>query len=129
SYAGFAGHVKNTAGGPILADHRIRFAIANCLDRQALVDQALHGAGVVQPTYAPLDSPFYAPEQVTDYPFDPAQGLALLQQAGWTDSDGDGILDNGHGQAFQLVYSTRLRTRREAVLTTVQAQLRQNCGI
>ncbi|HUS14351.1 MAG TPA: ABC transporter substrate-binding protein, partial [Chloroflexia bacterium] len=130
SYTGFAGRLKNAAGGPILADHRIRFAIANCLDRQALVDQALNGAGVVQPTYAPLDSPFFAGGgQVTDYLFDPEAGLELLRQAGWQDTDGDGILDNGRGQAFQLVYSTRLRTRREAVLLNVQSQLRDNCGI
>jgi peptide/nickel transport system substrate-binding protein len=130
SYTGFAGRIRNSAGGPILADRRIRFAFAHCLDRQALVDQALNGAGVIQPTYAPLDSPFFAGSgQVTDYEFAPAKGLDLFQQAGWQDSDADGILDNGRGQAFQLVYSTRLGTRREAVLRSVQSQLRDNCGI
>jgi peptide/nickel transport system substrate-binding protein len=128
-YTGFAGRIKNRDGGPILADSRIRYAIAYCLDRQAIVDHALNGAGVVQPTYAPLDSPFFAGNQVTDYPFDPARGLSLFKQAGWQDTDGDAILDNGRGQAFQLVYSTRLRTRREAVLRNVQVQLRDNCGI
>jgi peptide/nickel transport system substrate-binding protein len=130
SYTGFAARLKNAAGGPILNDHRIRFAIAHCLDRQALVDEALNGAGVVQTTYAPVDSPFAAgPDQVTQYPFDPDQGLELLRQAGWQDTDGDGILDNGRGEAFKLVYSTRLRTRREPVLLQVQEQLRDNCGI
>jgi peptide/nickel transport system substrate-binding protein len=128
-YAGFAGRVKSSGGIPILADRRIRFAIAHCLDRQALVDHALNGAGVVQPTYAPLDSPFFAANQVTEYDFDPAEGLDLFKQAGWQDTDGDAILDNGRGQAFTLVYSTRLRTRREAVLRDVQVQLRDNCGI
>src|SRR6185503_7646475 len=56
-------------------------------------------------------------------------GLDLFKQAGWQDTDGDAILDNGRGQAFKLVYSTRLRTRREAVLRNVQVQLRDNCGV
>jgi peptide/nickel transport system substrate-binding protein len=128
-YTGFAGRIKNKDGGPILADPRIRYAIAYCLDRQAIVDHALNGAGVVQPTYAPLDSPFFAADQVTDYAFNPDRGLSLFKQAGWQDTDGDAILDNGRGQAFQLVYSTRLRTRREAVLRNVQVQLRDNCGV
>ena len=129
-YTGFAGHARNIHGALLLSDASVRQAIAYCLDRQAIVDQALNGAGIVQATYAPVDSPFYAgDDQVTRYEFDPAKGLALLKQAGWQDTDHDGVLDNGHGQAFSLVYSTRLRTRREPVLRLVQSQLRENCQI
>lgn len=77
---------------PILADARVRRALSHFVDKQNLVDKVLHGLGV------PVESPIYVrrPEyndRLEPYPYDPARGRALLAEAGWTDSDGDGVLD------------------------------------
>lgn len=130
SYKGFAGTVKNADGSPIFANPEIRQAIAYCIDRQAVVDSATNGAAVVQHTYTSADHPLYAgDENVTLYAFDPAAGLALLAKNGWTDTDGDGILDNGKGQKFSFVHSTRTNALRQKVTQIVQGQLQTNCMI
>jgi peptide/nickel transport system substrate-binding protein len=129
-YPGFAGAVRATGGGPVLADARVRQAVAHCLDRQALVEQGLRGAGLVPLTYAPQSHPFAASvDQVTTYAFDPALGRALLEEAGWAATAPDGVRANAAGQRLSLQYSSRITARRQAYMPLVQRQLRDNCGI
>jgi peptide/nickel transport system substrate-binding protein len=129
-YAGFAGTVRGEDGEPVFADPRVRQAIAHCLDRQALVDQGLRGAGVVPTTYAPAGHPHYAGDaNVTTYAFDPALGRALLAEAGWTTPAPEAVLVNAEGQQFSLKLSARNSARRMAYLPLVQEQLRDNCGV
>lgn len=129
SYTGFAA-TKNADGTPIFANVEIRQAIAYCLDRQAISDQTTNGSGALMNSYTPSEHPFAAPESdLTVYNFDPAKGKELLAKNGWTDTDGDGILDNGAGQKFSFVHATRTNALRQKVTQVVQAQLKDNCGI
>ena len=129
SYQGFAATVKNDDGTPIFANADIRKAINYCIDKQAIVDTTTNGAAVVQHVYVPSDHPLYAgDENITIIPFDPAKGLEILAANGWTDSDGDGILDKG-GVKFSFVHSTRTNALRQKVTQVVQAQLLENCQI
>jgi peptide/nickel transport system substrate-binding protein len=129
-YTGFAAVAHAADGKPIFSDPRVRQGLAHCLDRQAIIDQALSGAGVIQETYAPEDHPLYAgDDHVAVYSFDPAAGLSLLAEAGWRDTNGDGVLDNGQGVNFAFVYSTRNSARRQAVTRMVQDQLAANCHV
>ncbi len=130
SYTGFAATAHGANGQPVFSDPRVRQGLAHCLDRQAIIDQALNGAGLPQQTFAPSDHPLYVGDaNVATYDFDPAAGLALLEAAGWVDTDGDGILDDGRGTQFSFVYSTRNSTRRQAVTRLVQDQLAVNCHV
>jgi peptide/nickel transport system substrate-binding protein len=130
SYAGFAGSVKNEDGTPIFANPEIRQAIAYCLDRQAIIDGATNGAAVAQDVYTPAEHPLFAgTANLTVYPFDAAKGLELLKKNGWTDTDADGVLDNGKGQKFEFVHSTRTNPLRQKVTQIVQEQLAKNCMI
>ena len=52
---------------------------------------------------SPLDS--YADKELVPYPYDPERALALLAEAGWADTDRDGILDRD-GQPFSFVIDT-----------------------
>jgi peptide/nickel transport system substrate-binding protein len=130
TYTGFAGTVKNADGTPIFANVEIRQAINYCLDKQAISDQTTNGGGVVQNVYVPSAHPMYAgDDNLTIIPFDPAKGLELLAKNGWTDTDGDGVLDNGAGQKFSFVHATRTNALRQKVTQVVQAQLKENCMI
>jgi peptide/nickel transport system substrate-binding protein len=76
----------------IFRDKRIRQAMTYLTDRKQIVKTVLFGLGEV------VDSPiyFFRPEYdktLTSYPFDPQKALALLKEAGWSDTDGDGVLD------------------------------------
>lgn len=129
-YKGFAGTVKNADGSFIFANPEIRQAISYCIDKQAIVDQATNGAGVVMNVYSPSDHPMYPGDEALNViPFDPAKGLELLAKNGWSDTDADGVLDDGKGTKLSFVHSTRTNALRQKVTQIVQAQLKDNCQI
>jgi len=78
--------------GP-LSDKRVRQAVCHSIDREAIVDQALFGVGGATVVPFPNYSVAYFPEYADFYGFELDQAAALLDEAGWVDSDGDGIRD------------------------------------
>ncbi|GAB4569081.1 MAG: hypothetical protein Fur0017_13380 [Anaerolineales bacterium] len=130
SYKGAAATLLASDGTPLFQKVEFRQAIAYCLDRQAIVDGATNGAAVVQHTYTAADHPLYAgDDNITIYEFDAEKGKAMLGELGWSDTDGDGILDDSKGNKLAFVHSTRINPLREKVTQIVQAQLKDNCGI
>ncbi|KOO47205.1 ABC transporter substrate-binding protein [Viridibacillus arvi] len=90
-------------GNDVTADPAIRHAINIGVDRQALVDGVLEGHGT--PAYTSVDGlPWWNSETVIkDADMDSAK--KLLSDAGWKDTDGDGILEKGSLKAeFTLYY-------------------------
>lgn len=80
---------------PPLDDVRVRQALLYLADRTSLV-KAIFGqwspvatGPLAAVTRWSLGSALTTP----DYPYDPAKGKALLAEAGWADSNGDGVLD------------------------------------
>ncbi|MEZ4600539.1 MAG: peptide-binding protein [Syntrophotaleaceae bacterium] len=88
---------------PLFQDKRVRQAMSFAIDKQELVEGVLLGLGqVATGPYKPGSWP-YNPD-VPRYPYDPEKARTLLAQAGWTDSDGDGILDkDGKPFAFTIL--------------------------
>jgi peptide/nickel transport system substrate-binding protein len=72
-------------------DVRMRRAVAHCLDRQSVVDTILYGRSIVIHSYIPPEHPLYAGDRLVEYEFDPEAGMALLEEVGWVDEDGDGV--------------------------------------
>jgi peptide/nickel transport system substrate-binding protein len=78
---------------PPLDELEIREALLYATDRAAIVSAVFRDTSPV--AYGPLAAATFAYEpRVSDtYPHDPARAEALLEGAGWIDSDGDGIRD------------------------------------
>ena len=77
---------------PIFRDKRVRQAMTYLTNRQQIVKTILFDLGEV------VDGPVYLfrPEYdktLYSHPYDPKQARQRLGEAGWTDTDGDGILD------------------------------------
>jgi len=85
-------------------DVRVRQALNYAVDKGRIIDQVYDGRAVALP--GPL-SPFnlFVNEALEPYPYDPERALSLLAEAGWTDSNGDGVLDKD-GQPFVLAVDT-----------------------
>ncbi|MEM8610857.1 MAG: peptide ABC transporter substrate-binding protein [Cyanobacteria bacterium P01_H01_bin.105] len=105
---------------PILKDLRVRQALDYGIDRQAIVDQLYGDLG--KPTSQLLVAPNPSENQLIDFKHDVDTAKALLEEAGWVDSDGDGIRDR-NDQPLQLVFQTSIGTIRQATQSLVQEQL------
>lgn len=85
---------------PLLADARVRRALAMAFDRQSIIDRLYHGqARAVTGPFTP-DQTANNPE-ISPIDFNPAAAAGLLSSAGWSDSDKDGVLDR-EGKPFHL---------------------------
>jgi peptide/nickel transport system substrate-binding protein len=94
---------------PFFKDVAVRKALMHGLDRQKLIDTVLRGQGMV------ADSPIMPyswayNQDVARYNYDPEKAKQLLDEAGWVDSDGDGIRDReGVKLAFVLLGKDRAK--------------------
>lgn len=70
------------------SDVRVRRAFAYCLDRQLIIDQLLYGHSQIPAGFFPPGHPLHTAE-LQPLAYDPAEGMRLLDQAGWRDLDGD----------------------------------------
>jgi peptide/nickel transport system substrate-binding protein len=114
-------------------DVRVRRAIAHCLDRQSVVDTILYGRSIVIDTYIPPEHPLYA-DGLTSYAYDPEGGMALLEEVGWVDSDGDGVREASgvegipDGTLLEFKWQSTTATMRVQYMQIFQQNL-ADCGI
>jgi peptide/nickel transport system substrate-binding protein len=101
----------------LFLDQRVRQALLSALDRESMVRDILLGQGEVAQGTQPVISYAYAPDQLTTtYAFDPAHAQALLSEAGWSDTNGDGIVDKGDQPfSFELIYRSGSPTNDQLV--------------
>jgi peptide/nickel transport system substrate-binding protein len=78
-------------GHPALRDPKVREALAYATNKQELIDIVLLGLGAAGRTLIP-DSllPWYN-DSIQDHPFDLTKANQILDEAGYKDTDGDGI--------------------------------------
>jgi peptide/nickel transport system substrate-binding protein len=74
---------------PSLGDLRVRQAIAYGIDYDYIIQDVMEGD--VSPSYSPFEYGWYKCEMEPPYPHDADKAMALLEEAGWTDENGDGI--------------------------------------
>ena len=88
---------------PRFADAETRRALAMTFNRAAVIDKVYHGQA--RPVTGPFTPDQWANDpQVEPIAFDPTKATALLRDAGWRDSNDDGVLDRcGVPFAFDLL--------------------------
>ncbi len=77
---------------PILKDKRVRRALAHLVDQDAVTDNLFDGMATKR-TGPISDKKSYYNEDLKPIAYNPEKAKELLTEAGWTDSDNDGILD------------------------------------
>lgn len=116
---------------PILGDVRVRRAIAHCTDRAALVKSVYpwveDAAPFLADSFLPRDHWAYT-EDLARYPFAPARGAALLDEAGWTLPEGGTYRVNANGEELALTLTTTNSQFRQTWAALWEAQM-QACGL
>lgn len=88
----------------IMQDEAVRKAITMGIDRDGFCSVLMSGRGV--PAKSAFPSSFsYGNEAVTAPDYDPEGARAVLEEAGWTDTDGDGYVDKD-GQKLTVRWLT-----------------------
>lgn len=88
----------------IYTDSRVRQAMQMAIDRSAILGQVTwdYDTPPLATGLVPPGIPGYSNADLT-VTYDPTQALNLLDQADWSDTNGDGILDNGEGTNLTAV--------------------------
>ncbi len=112
SYAGKPARdtTKFGAPNPALKDLRFRQAIAYAIDKAAIVSRAYNGIGTPADALSPAANPEWTPTIPASqrYNFDLAKAKKILDQAGYKDTDGNGVRNlPGGGKDIVLRYLVR----------------------
>ena len=101
-----------------------RQAVAHSVDRQRIVDEVRHGLGFPQwSSISPAAGVFHNPD-VRRNPYDIAEANRLLDELGWSDTDGDGFREDQSGNPVVFTLLTNAgNTVREQTGTIVQQGL------
>ncbi len=118
-------HLDFNLDVPLLQNINLRRAIAHAINRQALIDAHLGGLAPVLDSWIVPDQWAAAPaDQLTRYGYDPETAQRLLDEAGFVDTDGDGLREaNGAPVTLQLL-TTEGSPLRLAIAEGIQADLR-----
>ncbi len=87
----------------LFSDKRVRDALAMAIDRTPIIDDLL--LGMTEAATSPIGLGWAAPEGLELPPYDPEGAIALLEEAGWVDDDGDGVREKD-GVSFSFEIST-----------------------
>ncbi|GAB4530558.1 MAG: peptide ABC transporter substrate-binding protein [Anaerolineae bacterium] len=118
-------------GNPALQDVRVRRALVMALDRQVIVDELQEGLTSVPNGF--WDSTPYQNPNIEPIMYNPEGAVALLNEAGWSDADGDGICEASgvegveDGTPLTFTAGTTNAPVRVDTLVIAQEMLRESC--
>ena len=104
-------------------DVRVRKAINYAIDKQEIIDGVYLGLGInIASPYKPGTR--WSNPKLKPYAYDPIKAKALLKEAGFTDSDGDGIVERD-GKPFEFEIITNQNKEREKSAVLIQRRLKE----
>jgi peptide/nickel transport system substrate-binding protein len=101
---------------PLFEDPKVRRALSLAINRDTIIEVAYHG--YARRAVGPILSDMWAFDRdLEPLPFDSVLARSLLTEAGWSDSDGDGVLDRaGLRFEFELMANTESELRQDTCL-------------
>jgi peptide/nickel transport system substrate-binding protein len=112
---------------PMFKDRRVRLALAMLFDKREFFEKNVYNAGVL----VSGSQYFYGPQydhSVRSVGYNPSAARDLLAEAGWVDTDGDGLLDR-EGEPFRFTLLVPPGNPTTRALIEVMQQNYQKAGI
>lgn len=113
---------------PIFADKKVRWALAYLVDRKTIIERIHFGLAI--PIQGPVyfQDPKHINKDLPEIPFDPAKAKQILSEAGWKDTDGDGVLDkmiDGKKTDFKFTYLLNTNESRKLAILAILDDLKK----
>ena len=105
---------------PFLSDLRVRQAVDYAIDRDAIANEIYGNAGQRTNQLLPFPTEYASPSLY--YRHDPVKANALLDEAGWVDSNNNGIRDKD-GVEMRMTFQTPINPVRQQTQSMVKADL------
>ncbi len=108
-------YIGYNLNNPIFKDKRVRLALTHLVDRKRILKEVYHNLGEI------VTGPFFYNSAAYDksikpYPFDIQKAKKILAEAGWKDTDGDGILDkDGKKMSFTFMQIASSATQKKVI--------------
>ncbi len=103
-----------------LKDQKVREAFALAIDRNTIAQQLYGITGKATPNLLVLPTKYQSPN--TNYEFNLQKAAQLLDEAGWKDTNGNGIRDKD-GREMQIVFQTSVNPLRQKTQQIVKQGL------
>jgi peptide/nickel transport system substrate-binding protein len=88
----------------LFCNEKFRKAIAYALDKQSMIRIVMNGLGYPQwSPMAPSEGRFFKSD-VQEYPYDMIKAKGMLADLGFTDRNGDGIIEDSSGKALEFSF-------------------------
>ncbi|MDR0719616.1 MAG: ABC transporter substrate-binding protein, partial [Treponema sp.] len=111
---------------PLLQDIILRKALNYGVDKTSIVAHIMGGAATPAKGLLPETVPYVTAGNSPGYPFDPDRARTLLAEAGYRDTDGDGILEkNGAPLSLRLTFQGEEFASWKSMCEFLQAELRK----
>jgi peptide/nickel transport system substrate-binding protein len=91
---------------PSLHDPIVREAIAHAIDKQQIITVGYLGYAAPATTVLPLANGSFHNDDIVDVPYDLAEANRILDEAGYLDSNGDGIREWSDGSPLEYRFYT-----------------------
>lgn len=111
---------------PFLQDPNVRKALYYGLDRERLINDVINGEGIVSHSLLLPENWAYNPS-ITKYEYNPDFARQILDEAGWVDTDGDGVRDKD-GQPMEFLLHANNESQQSALIERI-AQDWQTLGV
>lgn len=117
---------------PILADQKVREAILLGLDR-GILNEGVYGGRATPVGHELYHGPFTCPDPSWEH--DPERAKSLLEEAGWNDTNGDGVrecrqcLHGSEGQEMVLVFVVSSTGETDALTQSLIVDMLLDLGI
>ena len=97
---------KESLGNPMVLDSKVRLACDYAIDKETIVKIALNGLGTAGTSLIPPSVGDWHWEPGDEiHKYSPEKAMEILEEAGYKDSDGDGIRENSKGEPLDLRFA------------------------
>ncbi len=110
---------------PFFRDPQVREALALAIDRDTIAEQLYGITGKATPNFIVAPEQYVSNNTSYEHNFDLAN--QLLDEAGWKDTNGNGIRDK-NGTEMQILFQTSINSLRQKTQTVVKQSL-QSIGV